>query len=177
MLARRNNQNASLQLSKLSIIDVLLTPASPLLLSAADMGTHSQDHAKIRLSGAKRRLLIDRALVVSQCHRSKRRQHSPTDTACSTCAAGDDYDEMHTGDDDNSCPICLRDFSIEKSDICRPVSCSHVYHRSCITGWLEQHETCPLCRSDIFSSPGVAPMAPSRRRLLWTQSTLWGEDM
>ena len=146
---------------------------APLPPSTADMGMHSQDQAKIRLSGAKRRSLIDRALVASQCHRSKRRQHSPTDV--STCAAGDDNIEMHASDDATSCPICLRDFRIEKSDICRPVSCSHAYHRSCITGWLELHETCPLCRSDILHD--VAPMAPSRRRLLWTQSTMWGEDM
>ena len=138
------------------------------------MGMHSHEQPKIRLSGAKRRSLIDHALVMSQCNRPKRRQHSSKDT----CADGgdDDDDEMHASDDDNSCPICLRDFNIEKSDVCRPVSCSHVYHRRCISGWLEQHETCPLCRSDIFSSVDVAPMAPSRRRLLWTQSTMWGED-
>ncbi|KAK5776232.1 brassinosteroid-responsive RING protein 1-like [Gossypium arboreum] len=43
------------------------------------------------------------------------------------------------------CAICLA--CVEGSDEIRELgNCSHLYHRECIDGWVDQgHETCPLC--------------------------------
>ena len=150
-----------------------LTPSLSLLPASADMGMHSRNQPKIRLSGAKRRSLIDRALVASQC-----RRRPSSATARSRSNAGDDETFANDEDeDDNCCPICLRDLNSEKDDIRRPISCSHIYHKGCISGWLEQNETCPLCRTNVLSDVEPSCMAPSGRRFLWTQSNMWGEDI
>uniref|UniRef100_A0A7S0AVF0 RING-type domain-containing protein n=1 Tax=Minutocellus polymorphus TaxID=265543 RepID=A0A7S0AVF0_9STRA len=151
--------------------EVLAIFVCKIIADYADMGMHSQDQPRIRASGTKRRSLIDRALVVSQC----RRQSSATRST-----AGDD--EIFANDDDedgNCCPICLCDLNTDEDDIRRPMSCSHIYHKGCISGWLEQNETCPLCRTNVLynaDDADIVPMAPSGRRFLWTQSTMWGED-
>eukprot|EP00041_Stephanoeca_diplocostata_P019421 m.419124 g.419124 ORF g.419124 m.419124 type:complete len:360 (-) comp21300_c0_seq2:2057-3136(-) len=46
------------------------------------------------------------------------------------------------------CTICLGSISEENHRIIR-LDCSHMFHRACITPWLEQRTTCPVCRYDI----------------------------
>ncbi|GMI83935.1 hypothetical protein HRI_002062800 [Hibiscus trionum] len=50
------------------------------------------------------------------------------------------------------CSVCMESF--EKSEEAAParqVSCGHVYHHNCITGWLlnGNSNSCPLCRHGI----------------------------
>ena len=159
-------------LSTISNCRSALTPSLlPFLPASADMGTHSRNQPKIRLSGAKRRSLIDRALVASQCRRR------PSSATARSNAGDDETFAKDEDEDDNCCPICLRDLNAEKDDIRRPISCSHIYHKGCISGWLEQNETCPLCRTNVLSDVEPTCVTPSGRRFLWTQSNMWGEDI
>nr|XP_043607896.1 E3 ubiquitin-protein ligase RLIM-like [Erigeron canadensis]XP_043607897.1 E3 ubiquitin-protein ligase RLIM-like [Erigeron canadensis] len=46
-------------------------------------------------------------------------------------------------DDEDVCPICLEEYTIENPRIV--TKCSHHYHLGCIYEWNERSETCPFC--------------------------------
>lgn len=48
-------------------------------------------------------------------------------------------------DSDNTCSICLEDFSEDKENII--LECKHIYHKDCIIEWINKDTSCPLCRS------------------------------
>jgi len=54
------------------------------------------------------------------------------------------------------CSICLDNFDTQstiKRTNCRPMP--HVFHASCLEGWLGLSRTCPICRSDLVAEqPG-----------------------
>ncbi|XP_060947084.1 E3 ubiquitin-protein ligase RNF126-like [Limanda limanda] len=54
--------------------------------------------------------------------------------------------EEHMGAD-LECPVCKDNFSLEES--VRQLPCSHLFHNDCIVPWLEQHDTCPVCRKGL----------------------------
>nr|XP_061795794.1 E3 ubiquitin-protein ligase RNF126-like isoform X2 [Nerophis lumbriciformis] len=45
------------------------------------------------------------------------------------------------------CPVCKEDYSVEES--VRQLPCNHMFHNDCIVPWLEQHDTCPVCRKSL----------------------------
>uniref|UniRef100_A0A674P8S9 RING-type E3 ubiquitin transferase n=1 Tax=Takifugu rubripes TaxID=31033 RepID=A0A674P8S9_TAKRU len=45
------------------------------------------------------------------------------------------------------CPVCKEDYSVEES--VRQLPCNHLFHNDCIVPWLEQHDTCPVCRKSL----------------------------
>lgn len=48
----------------------------------------------------------------------------------------------------DDCIICFEEFGKrEKEVICMP--CSHIFHGSCITTWLQNGHSCPICRYDL----------------------------
>ena len=47
----------------------------------------------------------------------------------------------------NKCSICLSPLHSSKKKIVCLDKCLHTYHSECITKWLENHDTCPYCRS------------------------------
>lgn len=48
-----------------------------------------------------------------------------------------------------SCVICFEDY--KKEDKIVLLKCSHIYHEKCITDWLNNDISCPLCRrSDLL---------------------------
>jgi len=49
------------------------------------------------------------------------------------------------------CTVCLDEFG--KGDILagRPTVCTHVFHKDCLSAWLERQECCPICRQTILS--------------------------
>ncbi|XP_043720837.1 RING-H2 finger protein ATL16-like [Telopea speciosissima] len=79
---------------------------------------------------------------------------------------GNDEDEEEEDDvednedDDNNgkkeCVICLR---VLKDEVkIRKLLCHHRFHIACITQWLKQRSTCPICRRSIFL--GISFSAP-----------------
>lgn len=56
------------------------------------------------------------------------------------------FDEGHT-----SCAVCMEDYKSSEKDVIQLHACGHVFHRQCLSGWLNVNRTCPLCREDIGS--------------------------
>ena len=47
----------------------------------------------------------------------------------------------------DQCSICLE--TIKKNDIrSQCVKCNNCFHKKCLDTWLQNHNTCPLCRTD-----------------------------
>ena len=43
----------------------------------------------------------------------------------------------------NACPICLCHISQEHIT----TECNHAFHTNCIDGWMENNDSCPVCRT------------------------------
>uniref|UniRef100_A0A6Q2Z9W2 RING-type E3 ubiquitin transferase n=1 Tax=Esox lucius TaxID=8010 RepID=A0A6Q2Z9W2_ESOLU len=54
--------------------------------------------------------------------------------------------QEHVGSD-LECPVCKEDYSIGEN--VRQLPCNHLFHNDCIVPWLEQHDTCPVCRKSL----------------------------
>ena len=50
----------------------------------------------------------------------------------------------------NECMICLEEFELKSKAF--QLSCSHLFHVSCLERWFQGHRTCPLCRNAIERS-------------------------
>ena len=56
---------------------------------------------------------------------------------------------VYTYNNDNiECSICLKD--IEKGNLIRQNSCSHIYHKECLDDWFKIKHICPNCNLDII---------------------------
>lgn len=53
------------------------------------------------------------------------------------------------------CTICYE--TITRPDGTRRLHCSHAFHESCLRQWLEEHSTCPYCRTDLLAPPNTPP--------------------
>ncbi|XP_058138226.1 E3 ubiquitin-protein ligase RNF126 isoform X1 [Dasypus novemcinctus] len=60
------------------------------------------------------------------------------------------------------CPVCKDDYALGES--VRQLPCNHLFHDGCIVPWLEQHDSCPVCRKSLTGQntatnpPGLAGM-------------------
>jgi len=52
----------------------------------------------------------------------------------------------------NVCSICFE--NINPNDSLK-LSCNHIFHSSCINMWISKKNTCPICRSIVFSKFNV----------------------
>ncbi|KAG9142449.1 hypothetical protein Leryth_018235 [Lithospermum erythrorhizon] len=48
-------------------------------------------------------------------------------------------------ENDETCAICLKDF--EEDENIGILSCQHQFHRDCLTNWLINKNSCPMCRA------------------------------
>ena len=47
------------------------------------------------------------------------------------------------------CSICFEDYAVGDTVVTLPCDVRHVFHDSCISEWLKQKDTCPLCKTQI----------------------------
>ncbi|KAH0455884.1 hypothetical protein IEQ34_015916 [Dendrobium chrysotoxum] len=59
------------------------------------------------------------------------------------------------------CAICQAEFDDEEEGEDEPLrllpDCGHLFHAICIDQWLQQHTTCPVCRSLVMA--GATPIS------------------
>ena len=47
----------------------------------------------------------------------------------------------------SECPICYE--TIRSEAECVTTTCDHVFHKMCLTRWCIEHNSCPMCRTDL----------------------------
>ena len=45
-----------------------------------------------------------------------------------------------------SCSICLEEFA--ENDRINQTTCDHIFHETCLTNWIKNNPTCPICRKE-----------------------------
>jgi len=49
--------------------------------------------------------------------------------------------------EDEGCVICMNNYQDE--NVVTELPCNHFFHQHCINIWLENHNTCPMCRAEV----------------------------
>ncbi|KAI3992414.1 hypothetical protein MKX01_022505 [Papaver californicum] len=62
-------------------------------------------------------------------------------------SGGDDHTKNNA--DTNTCVVCMDEFEAGTAVTYMP--CSHIFHEVCLVPWLQENNSCPLCRSEIQS--------------------------
>jgi hypothetical protein len=74
-----------------------------------------------------------------------------------------------------TCAVCLEDY--DDGDKLVELVCGHLFHDSCIRGWLAKHKLCPMCRHDVRARAGETDVAPAldSRTLAEKMMTHWAK--
>ncbi|OJD29342.1 uncharacterized protein BKCO1_830001 [Diplodia corticola] len=79
-----------------------------------------------------------------------------------------DADTAADNNEDNSnlphCPICLNPYS----DDTAALPCKHVFDRACIKEWLQENNSCPMCRAAAWEEEEEPASTAGSRRGNWT---------
>lgn len=59
------------------------------------------------------------------------------------------FHESQTDENQNTCPICLDEFTADDRLRFLPCKGKHSFHKHCIDEWLIQNDTCPQCREHM----------------------------
>ena len=64
------------------------------------------------------------------------------------------YIESHTapfkGGSEESCSICMIEFSETDGKQVAELSCEHIFHEECLQQWVLKNDSCPICRRSII---------------------------
>lgn len=56
-------------------------------------------------------------------------------------------DKLYKFGNENTCSVCKEDFIIGNKMMDLP--CNHYFHEECLMPWLDQHDSCPICRFEL----------------------------
>merc|ERR1719502_1188292 len=59
------------------------------------------------------------------------------------------------------CSVCQETFACGEKNV-KKLPCGHLFHKDCILPWLEQHNTCPVCRFELPTAEEAPPPQPAR---------------
>jgi len=65
-----------------------------------------------------------------------------------------EIDERRLQEHSTTCPVCLDEFVAASKAALLP--CKHLFHQDCVSTWLSQHNSCPICRFALSSEPVTA---------------------
>ncbi len=62
--------------------------------------------------------------------------------------------------DSGTCSICAQEWQ-HGDELRKLTGCRHYFHKACIDTWFREHNTCPLCRTNIVQTPATNGMGGS----------------
>lgn len=68
---------------------------------------------------------------------------------------------------DESCVICMNPY--RANNVVTQLPCHHAFHQHCINIWLQNHNTCPMCRSEV---PDDGWVRAQEQRFMTTEALL-----
>lgn len=61
------------------------------------------------------------------------------------------YTVPYSGENKEECNICIDNDSFTYKSWIK-LGCSHYFHKHCIDLWVEERNTCPICRENVYQS-------------------------
>ncbi|XP_022771839.1 E3 ubiquitin-protein ligase At3g02290-like isoform X2 [Durio zibethinus] len=144
-----------------SLSDMYRSPARPLpydadtryfrlqrdgLFSRCEKGSsHSQEESEpLRGEDAADSETLSTGDKWNSCEQGSKEQHSKFSQKLSSAKAAAVIGYIYSSaEEEDVCPTCLEEYSLENPKIV--TKCSHHFHLGCIYEWMERSENCPVC--------------------------------
>nr|CAB3265651.1 RING finger protein 24 [Phallusia mammillata] len=81
------------------------------------------------------------------CYLARLRRHRAKDKGYKKVVLNKNKDNALQDTKNETCPVCLEDF--KNKDVLAICACHHVFHKKCLSKWLDLRPTCPMCMSHI----------------------------